>query len=443
MNLLIEGGLTMKTCAILIAFFIILHSTFAKAQEQGERGTNNSPAETNQGFYSDFNYRELEPAVLRKGDFSLEIGGHVILDAVKYGYANERRSGIEFDYATVIISGQYKSLTWRIEPDLLGRNTPSNLYDAWGAWTFSPALRLSAGQLRVALGTEYATPEEHLPFAGYSFTSYLDGRYDVGLRMDGDLLNSMLWYQVTATMGEGFGLEGKRLESPMYALRLVGHPFGWIKDNNFWRFLQGFFSGVSIAHLTDFDDPIRLATPFESRVFRTRDLDGDSGQWIQYEFGYHRGPFRLAYEYVSGTADEVPVGRGRDEDMDQLTSFVVYASWNITGEEQVWKSGGWVKPEKRSPAEEGLFNFLPGRWEIGARYSNADIDRDLFIYDYTFYGQSTQEVRTFSLNLNWQPRDQMRFSVQWVKTIADQDLETFGDTDRDSSFLLRWELLID
>jgi phosphate-selective porin len=129
--------------------------------------------------------------------------------------------------------------------------------------------------------------------------------------------------------------------------------------------------------------------------------------------------------------------------MDQLTSFAVYASWNITGEEQVWESGGWKKPKKRSLSEGCFFDFLPGRWEIGARYSNADIDRDLFIYDYTFYGQSTQEVRTFSLNLHWQPRDQMRFSVQWVKTIADQDLVTFGDTDRDSSFLLRWELLID
>ena len=95
-----------------------------------------------------------------------------------------------------------------------------------------------------------------------------------------------------------------------------------------------------------------------------------------------------------------------------------------------------------SSGEKGFFDFLPGRWEIGARYSNADIDRELFIYDFTYYGQSTQEVRTFSLNLNWQPRDQVRFSVEWVKTIADHDLVTFGDTDRDSSFMLRFELLV-
>jgi len=432
----------MKTSASILAFFIILHCPSVKAQETGEHVTDNTPTETN-SFYTDFNYRDLEPIVIRKGDFSLEIGGHIALDAIKYGYANKRHSGLEFDYATLIISGQFKSLSWRIEPDLLGRNTPSNIYDAWGSLAICPELRLTAGQFRVALGSEYATQEENLPFAGYGFTSYLDGRYDVGLRIDGDLLKRMLWYEATATLGKGFDPEGNRLESPLFALRLVGHPFGWIKDDaGFWRSLQGFFAGVSIAHTTDFDDPVMLATPFESRVFKTRDLDGDSGQWIHYEFGYHRGPFRLAYEHVSGSADDVPVRRGGKEDMDQLTSWVVYASWNITGEEQVWKSGGWVKPAEVPSGESSFFDFLPGRWEIGARYSNADIDRDLFVYDYTYYGQSTQEVRTFSLNLNWHPRDQVRFSVGWVKTIADQDLTTFGDTDRDSSFILRFELLI-
>ncbi len=433
----------MKTSAIILAFFIILNCSSVQAQENEERVTGDVQNHANQKLNVDFNYRDLEPIVIRKGDFSLEIGGRIALDAIKYGHANKRSSGLEMDYAALSIAGQFKLLRWRIEPDLIGRNTPDNIYDAWIALAIWPELRFTAGQFRVALGSEYATREEYLPFTGYSFTSYLDGRYDVGLRADGDLFKSILWYEATAVMGEGFNPEGGRLESPMFALRLVGHPFGRIKDTTrFWRFFKGFFAGVSFAHTTDFDDPIRLSTPFESRVFRTRDLDGDSGQWVHYEFGYHRGPFRLAYEHTTGTADDVPVGRGEKEDMDQLTSWVVYASWNITGEEQVWKSGGWVKPEKASSEKNGFFDFLPGRWEIGARYSNADIDRDLFVYDFTYYGQSTQEVRTFSLNLNWQPRDQMRFSLEWVKTIADQDLVTFGDTDRDSSFMLRFELLV-
>ena len=433
----------MKTCAIILAFFIILNCSSVLAQENQGPVPGDAENHSNQKLNIEFNYRDLEPITIQKGDFSLEIGGRFALDAIKYGYANKRSSGLEMDYAALTIAGQFKSLSWRIEPDLIGRNTPDNIYDAWIALAICPALRLTTGQFRVALGSEYATREEYLPFTGYSFTSYLDGRYDVGLRADGDPLKSILWYEATATMGEGFNPEGGRLESPMFALRVVGHPFGRIKDDTrFWRFFKGFFAGVTFAHTTDFDDPVRLSTPFESRVFRTLDLDGDSGQWVHYEFGYYRGPFRIAYEHTNGTAFDVPVGRGEKEDMDQLSSWVAYASWNITGEEQVWTSGGWMKPAKVPSGKSSFFDFLPGRWEIGARYSNADIDRELFVYGYTFYGQSTQEVRTFSLNLNWQPRDQVRFSVEWVKTIADQDLVTFGDTDRDSSFILRFELLV-
>ena len=93
----------MKTCAIIIAFFIILHCPSVKAQEKGGPVTGDPQNHANQNFNADFNYRDLEPLVIRKGDFSLEIGGRIALDAIKYGYANERSSGLEFDYATLVI----------------------------------------------------------------------------------------------------------------------------------------------------------------------------------------------------------------------------------------------------------------------------------------------------------------------------------------------------
>jgi phosphate-selective porin len=89
-----------------------------------------------------------------------------------------------------------------------------------------------------------------------------------------------------------------------------------------------------------------------------------------------------------------------------------------------------------------IFDFLSfldplGCLEIAFRYSNADIDRSLFNFGLTSYGVSTQEVRTATLNLNWYPEDGLAISGGWVKTIADQELGTLGDTDRDSSFFLR------
>jgi hypothetical protein len=320
----------------------------------------------------------------------------------------------------------------------MGTDTPRNLYEAWAAWRFHSAFRLTGGQFRVALGSEFATREEDFPLPGYGFSSYLDGRYDAGLRADGDLCPEGLWYQATVTAGRGFGLEGHRRNSSLYGLRLVAHPFAWSSsfEDSAWR---GFFAGVGLASLSDFDDPIVLTTPLESRVFRTPDLNGRGGRWIHWELGFHHGPFRLAWERVVGSADDVPVGGGMREDMDQLTSWQAYGSWNITGENQVWKDGGWQRPKTRWATGEPLDFEFPGRLETGIRYSNADIDRSLFMNGITDYDPSTQEVRTFSLDLSWWPMERTRFMLAWVKTLADNHLSTFGGTSRDSSFVLRMD----
>jgi phosphate-selective porin len=77
---------------------------------------------------------------------------------------------------------------------------------------------------------------------------------------------------------------------------------------------------------------------------------------------------------------------------------------------------------------------------VAFRYSNADIDRGLFDAGLTTYNPSTQEVRTATLNLNWYPQPGLKITAGWVKTIADHELSTLGETNRDSSYLLRMSL---
>jgi len=89
----------------------------------------------------------------------------------------------------------------------------------------------------------------------------------------------------------------------------------------------------------------------------------------------------------------------------------------------------------------GPVDFLPGRFELAFRYSRSDIDRDLFDGGLTTFGISTQEVRTLSAELNWYDRGRTRVGLGFVRTIADQELGTFGDTDRDSTYFLRVDFL--
>ena len=366
-----------------------------------------------------------------QGDLHMKGGYYISLRGVEYDSSNTRDSGLELADARPIIEGTMRSLSWRIELDLVGTDTRRNMYDLWLAWEPCQAFRLKAGQFRVALGSEYTTHDFDLPFVGYGFTSYLDGRYDVGAQADGELWGRWLWYQATATIGNGFGLEGDRIESPLFSLRLVTRPLAWIGDGD--SFMSGLFLGGAFAFLSDFDDPLVITNPLESRIFTTPDLDGDSGQWLHLEAGFHYGPFMIGVEDVSGAANDVPVSAGDDEDFDQLTTWVAYGSWNITGEEYRWENGGWLQP-----SQSGSWPY--GRWEITVRYSNADMDRDLFDFGYTSYGVSTQECRAFSTFLNWYPCRYSRVAFGWVRTIADDDLETFDGDDRDSSFVLSLEV---
>ncbi len=356
-------------------------------------------------------------------------GGRLVVDAIKYGHANARRSGIEVEEAQLLLEGGYKEdLAFRVQPDLLGIDTRHNLYDAWASLRFCPWATLTAGQIRLALGTEYATRPEDLPLIGYGFGSFLDGRYDWGARLDGELLTRSLWYDLAAGAGHGFGVDGQDLDSPQFSVRCVAIPFAATD----LPVLRGLFGGAGLAYSPRYNDPLRLTTPLDSTVFTTRDLDGDDAFWRHLELGYFWGPFRCGLEHIVGAVDGVPIGGGQTEDMDQLTAWTAYAACNLTGEEVQWRRGRWVP----APAASSRF----GRVEIAARYSNADVDRRLFDDGLTGYDPSTQEVRTFTLNLNWYPAGGVRVSAGWVKTIADDELTTFGRTNRDSALVLRLAL---
>ena len=414
-----------RSGSIVLTWVILLSTSLVTAQE-----------ETSGPLWSSLWVRKGDTLSLQGFEtdidsWRLHVGGRFVLDAIKYDDDNSRGSDVEVDAAQLFFDGAYKDrFQFRIEPDLVGVDTTYNLFQAWGSWEFSKAARVTAGLIRVALGSEFATPQEDFPLIGYGFTSYLDGRYDWGARLDGEVLRETLWYELTGTVGSGFDVDGKRLRSPQFSVRMIAKPFQFMK----LPALNGFFLGGSFAFSPSYDDPVQLTTPLDSTVFTTPKLDGGNATWLHLEAGWHWGPVRLGVEEVLGAVDDVPVGGGQEIDLDELTSWALYGAWNITGETARWWRGRW------QPIGAPQYGF--GRIDIASRYSNADIDRRLFTYGITDYNPSTQEVRTFTLNFNWYPIGGLRVGAGWVKTIADHELSTFGNTNRDSSFVLRLELVL-
>ncbi len=355
-------------------------------------------------------------------------GGQVAVDAIGYDRDNRKNDGLRWETLNLLISGNYGDrFDFFVEPDLLGIDTKNNLFEAWAGWRITPDLHLRAGQVKVALNTELATRPENFPCLDYGFSSYLDGRYDLGVQVDGALLNNCIWYEATVTAGAGFDLDGNRRSDPLLALRTVVFPAQFIDLN----FLANWFAGLGLSWGPDYDDNIFVQTPLRSTVFTTRNLHGDDYRSRHFEAGWYNGPFRIGAERV----------RCEIEEFDQITSWSAYASWNITGETMRWERGGW-QPSSRQSGRGQTFLNLPGCLELAFRYSNADIDRALFDTGMTAYDPSTQEVRTATVNLSWSPRPGLQIAAGWVKTIADHELTTLGGTNRDSSYILRARLVL-
>lgn len=348
-----------------------------------------------------------------------------------------------------ILRGTWRDLSLHVEGDAVGVDTPRNLYEAWVAWEPARWVRFAAGQFRVALGSEFATHEADLPLVGYGFPAYVDGRYDAGARAEGDV-GEWAWWQLAGVAGHGFDLEGHRRTSAQGSLRVSVAPFVCLRDDGWTDRLRGLRGGIGYAHRFDGDDPVIVANPLEQRVFAMRDVDGEEGRHVHCELGWSRGPAMLAFERTVGGFEDVPVAAGTNE-MDEVNAFSVYGAWNLTGESWEWERGGWVS---RDAARDGwLGRALPsGKWTLGARYSNADVDRDLIDAGLAVPLASSQETRSFSLGVFWEPCDTVRVGVQWVRTIADGALATFDDgatgrrfaedfsAKRDSSFVLRVEV---
>lgn len=359
------------------------------------------------------------------------------VNGIAYDSRNSKHSGFETETASLLLDGLHEGgFRLHVDVDLDGEDTRSNLWEAWGEWPLGPRSWVRVGQMRVPLGSSFATKEEDHSLVGYAFPPYLAGRHDVGAMLDGYLAPDT-WSSVAATFGRGFDLDGRNLSSKQLAVRLQ-QTAASDGDGAF----EGPYVGLSLAWSPEYDDPIQLDTPLEQTVFTTRDLDGGDAFWQHLEFGWRANRLRASAELTHGAVNDIPVGGGREVDADQLTSWAAEVVFSLRGEAARWQRGAWVPARgplgsRPTPDAQGEVPELP--IELAVRYSNADIDRVLFDEGITTYNPSTQEVRTFSAAVGGLVTPDTGLTLQWVKVIADDDLRVFGGHNRDSSWVLRFD----
>lgn len=388
-----------------------------------------------------------------------DLDGLFALDGVIYDSRNSRDSEVRFDRALLGGTAQWREIVEaRALFDLAGIDTRDGVWEAWAAARHERVARLSAGLLPIALGVEDSFSEGARPLPGYpSFASFLSGRADLAVELDGEWREGLLSFDLSYAFGHGFDRLGQHRGDPQVAVRALSYPLRFADASvdvgpYHLPLLSGFFVSFGYAWLLDYDAQLDVATPLRNKLFDTERLDGRGGANWHLGFGVDFGPLRIVHETVKGGIRDLLLPNGIREDIegDEITSWHVLVAWRITGEPYDSRPFRQRDLRRPTPPRRPLDGAGEARgWgalELAARYANADIDRDLQLFGLVAPNpsvtgpepfRSSQEFRTFSAGLNWDPTAYLRVSGEVVRVIADQHPAAFDSHGRDTSGLVR------
>ena len=325
------------------------------------------------------------------------------------------------------------------------------ILDANLAYRVAPEFAVKAGKFKSPVGLEVLQSDRDRTFIESGLPTQLVPNRDLGVQISGDLLDGRLSYAAAVLNGTADGtsanntdIEGKKEA----AGRLFTHPF--LNSDHEW--LQGFGFGLGASYGnaetasnlpnggkgTYVTDGQQTWFTYKSTV--AGDTTGaitDGAHWRLSPQGYYYlGSFGLLGEYVisdqryrngNGTA-AVPF---KFTSLDN-TAWQIALSYVLTGESPSYKS---VTPRHNLNLSEGTW----GAFEVAARYSELDIDRDAF----TGFADPTKSARAahaLTLGLNWYPNRTFRASVNYTLTDYDGGNGATGNKHAENLILTRFQV---
>jgi phosphate-selective porin OprO/OprP len=380
-------------------------------------------------------------------------------------------------------SAKDSALLRRIRPTLEGtvygkydfRFTPefgdgkSQVVDAYIDARLDPAFKIRVGKYKPFVGLERLQSGSDIKFLERSYVSNILPNRDVGISAFGDVLDGKFSYAVGVHNGVADGGDnttGSDANSDKdYAARIFATPF---KDTD--NALAGLSVGIagtygkvtgttkdtvngSTTELTS-----GYKTEGQQTFFRYNDSTvlrsgvgeastagaitaGVGPSWLVHADGkrsriapqasYYYGPFGLITEYVR-ESQGISVGANN---LKKVTlhndAWQVAGSWLLTGEDASFKG---VKPKNNFDLDKKTW----GAWEIVARYSELNIDKDAFTfgnlsggpvsatsltganhYLYADPNVSAKSAKTWTAGINWYLNSEVKFALNYEQTKFD------------------------
>ncbi len=347
------------------------------------------------------------------GQFKLKIGGRIMNDWAVYSTDKALRRqfgrighGTELRRARLYMEGSvYGNITYKFQYDFASSDP---FKDAYIQLKKVPlAGNFTVGHFKEPFSLEEMNSSKYMPFMERSLPNVFARGRNLGV-----LLNRA-FMEKRATAALGFFREGNPADtsttfgnSGTYhaTTRLTLLP--WYQEKG----CQLLHLGLSYRHaFHDTSNTRRWRQRPEAHLgprlvetprFRVEDVD-----YFNPEVALVYGPASLQFEWMSALID-----RPAADDI-QYDGFYVFGSFFLTGENRAYKtsSGAFdrVKPKNNFDWQGGY-----GALELAARYSLLDLnDEDM----------NGGELRNFTFGVNWYLNPNVRFMLNYVRAMLDED----------------------
>lgn len=307
-------------------------------------------------------------------------------------------------------------------------STTPFLLDAYlNAAPFGKGLQFRIGKQRSTIGFEMNQADPKGFFTERSLATQLTSNRDLGVAVHGKPFDKILEYSIGVFNGAPDGASpsynGDVSDAKSVAGRIYVQPFA-SGDNPLLKHL-GFGFGADYRDKTGTPGANSAAGAFNNGLFNYRSdaqqtiftwntasyADGKSVRYSPH-LGWYAGRFGLLAEYV---VSENAVSRGARHDVIRNRAWQIAGSWVLTGENASYEG---VTPSSK----DSVYNGGAGAWELVARISGIDFDKDAFTGGANAFANgatSAKKALSYAVGVNWYPSVNLRFSLAYTRTEFD------------------------
>lgn len=322
-----------------------------------------------------------------------------------------------------------KLVGFRLTTDL--DESSASIIDAYIDVHLASSLTLRSGFVKGPVGLERLQSAANLAFNERAFPTEVAPNREIGVQLQGDVLDKRLSWVLGVYNGAADGRSGSSNPDDQFELagRLFAHPFagrGGALDG------LGIGVGGSYGEKQGAGNAFlpRYRTSGRATVFQYNGgtaADGDHYR-ISPQGYWYAGPVGLLAEYIF-SSQEVVDGADREE----LThrAWAVTGSWVITGEKASYDG---VRPKA---------NFTPGgngwgAFELVARVHGLDIDSDAFPI-FASRDERVSEALAWGVGVNWGLTRNLKAQLNYEQTRFD-DGAVGGDREDEQVLFTRLQL---